>query len=244
MHKKGFTLIELLVVIAIIAILAAILFPVITKAKENARKTQCVSNLKQIGMALAQYTSDFDEKYPVNIVSSNGVLNGSEMSLVYQYDSSEPGFHMKTSNGWAAGNFVSWMDLTNNYAKNWQIYTCPSASGDETQSQYGYSSALGGMLRYAYNGNVSPYFEPLKTSEIKRSSDIVAVLDYNTCWGTYANPYEGGIWSSDKYNSFIHPHQDGTNVLYADGHTKWARYNSEIFNPASFDNRNWNPFIN
>src|SRR5688572_22209200 len=59
-HKPGFTLIELLVVIAIIAILAAILFPVFARARENARRSSCQSNLKQIGLASAQYTQDYD----------------------------------------------------------------------------------------------------------------------------------------------------------------------------------------
>ncbi|MDQ3814841.1 MAG: DUF1559 domain-containing protein, partial [Armatimonadota bacterium] len=59
--KRGFTLIELLVVIAIIALLAAILFPVFARARENARKTSCQSNLKQIGLGMAQYSQDYDE---------------------------------------------------------------------------------------------------------------------------------------------------------------------------------------
>jgi prepilin-type N-terminal cleavage/methylation domain-containing protein len=60
--QNGFTLIELLVVIAIIAILAAILFPVFARARENARRASCQSNLKQIGLGIAQYTQDYDEK--------------------------------------------------------------------------------------------------------------------------------------------------------------------------------------
>lgn len=62
--RSGFTLIELLVVIAIIAILAAILFPVFGRARENARRSSCQSNLKQIGLGILQYTQDYDEKYP------------------------------------------------------------------------------------------------------------------------------------------------------------------------------------
>ncbi|HEY3333186.1 MAG TPA: DUF1559 domain-containing protein [Capsulimonadaceae bacterium] len=63
-HRKAFTLIELLVVIAIIAILAAILFPVFATAREKARQTTCASNLKQLGLAFVQYTTDNDEMYP------------------------------------------------------------------------------------------------------------------------------------------------------------------------------------
>ena len=62
--RSGFTLIELLVVIAIIAILAAILFPVFARARENARRSSCQSNLKQIGLGILQYTQDYDERYP------------------------------------------------------------------------------------------------------------------------------------------------------------------------------------
>src|SRR5687768_17278661 len=60
----GFTLIELLVVIAIIALLAAILFPVFARARENARRTSCLSNMKQIGLGVMQYTQDYDEELP------------------------------------------------------------------------------------------------------------------------------------------------------------------------------------
>ena len=64
MRRRGFTLIELLVVIAIIAILAAILFPAFAKARESARKASCMSNLKQIGIGMMQYTQEYDERYP------------------------------------------------------------------------------------------------------------------------------------------------------------------------------------
>src|SRR5919206_279833 len=64
--SRGFTLIELLVVIAIIAILAAILFPVFGRARENARRSSCQSNLKQIGLGIMQYTQDYDETLPMS----------------------------------------------------------------------------------------------------------------------------------------------------------------------------------
>src|SRR5687767_6104900 len=66
MRRRAFTLIELLVVIAIIAILAAILFPVFSRARESARKASCQSNLKQMGLGVMMYTQDYDEKYPMS----------------------------------------------------------------------------------------------------------------------------------------------------------------------------------
>lgn len=64
--RRGFTLIELLIVIAIIAILAAILFPVFARARENARRASCASNLKQLGLAMTMYAQDYDETYPLS----------------------------------------------------------------------------------------------------------------------------------------------------------------------------------
>ncbi len=99
--KQGFTLIELLVVIAIIALLAAILFPVFARARENARKSSCANNLKQISLGAYQYSQDYDEQ----VVSSYG------------------GYTNPT-----AGGTVYWMGLILPYTKSAQVYQCPSAT--------------------------------------------------------------------------------------------------------------------
>jgi prepilin-type N-terminal cleavage/methylation domain-containing protein len=91
--KPGFTLIELLVVIAIIAILASILFPVFARARENARRSSCQSNMKQISLGMLQYSQDYDEKY-MPFYTSNGVFGETYWpALIYPYLKSEQIFN-------------------------------------------------------------------------------------------------------------------------------------------------------
>jgi prepilin-type N-terminal cleavage/methylation domain-containing protein/prepilin-type processing-associated H-X9-DG protein len=99
-RRSAFTLIELLVVIAIIAILAAILFPVFARARENARRSNCMSNEKQLGLAALQYAQDNDEKLP---------------GFYFSYAPAAPGQQ-------------TWMNRINPYLKSTQIFKCPSDS--------------------------------------------------------------------------------------------------------------------
>src|SRR5579862_1239618 len=105
--KRAFTLIELLVVIAIIAILAAILFPVFAQAREKARAISCLSNTKQLGLAVMMYVQDYDETYPLTAFWND--VGGT------------PGF---------AANFYLWSSqrCTQPYIKNTDIYKCPDDS--------------------------------------------------------------------------------------------------------------------
>jgi prepilin-type N-terminal cleavage/methylation domain-containing protein/prepilin-type processing-associated H-X9-DG protein len=105
-HRSGFTLIELLVVIAIIAILAAILFPVFAQAREKARQTSCLSNMKQLGLAGMQYITDYDETFPVLYFP---VRNGP----YWNNDSGQ--YH------------AMWVAELLPYTKNLAIGSCPSA---------------------------------------------------------------------------------------------------------------------
>ena len=127
MHRRGFTLIELLVVIAIIAILAAILFPVFARAREKARQTSCLSNLKQIALAELMYVQDYDETLTPLVTAAPG-----------------DGRNDRTT----------WFALLTPYMKNAQIGQCPSIkphgwtypSGNILQYDYSMDYLMGGQV--------------------------------------------------------------------------------------------------
>jgi prepilin-type N-terminal cleavage/methylation domain-containing protein len=110
---SGFTLIELLVVIAIIAILAAILFPVFARARENARRASCQSNLKQIGLGLMQYVQDYDGAFPFFSTSS---LPG--------YTATPDVCALPGTNCTATPHDVKWSHLIQPYIKSTQVFVC------------------------------------------------------------------------------------------------------------------------
>lgn len=221
MQKKGFTLIELLVVIAIIAILAAILFPVFAKAREKARQTSCASNLKQIGLAFAQYAQDYDEMFPLWAPAG--------ATLVAQNDSNEPGAHFATSpNGANSGNYQSWMDTINPYVKNWQVFACPSAI-NRAYCSYGYNSMLNGW----HNG-------PVSLGAIAKPSEGILTLDYNVPYGVFANGVEPG-GSATWLRPYTELHNEGSNICYIDGHVKWQKF-EVIYGAADFYAPMWYPF--
>jgi prepilin-type N-terminal cleavage/methylation domain-containing protein/prepilin-type processing-associated H-X9-DG protein len=141
--QKGFTLIELLVVIAIIAILAAILFPVFAKARDKARQTACLSNLKQLGLATLQYQQDFDEKfYPHRFncdANGNFTLSGSAAAECNAYKDTTGATLTSASHlSGGAEQRYSWMYILQPYTKSYKVFICPSnpnaftAAGDGT----------------------------------------------------------------------------------------------------------------
>ena len=142
---RGFTLIELLVVIAIIAILAAILFPVFQKVRENARRTSCLSNQKQIGLGTIQYVQDSDETFPpLEIWSKDGTTLGTGVGTF-----GEPDGTTRTGNGTAHGFF----DAIQPYLKSPEVLHCP----DDPQAQVKDPVWTGQPPLYA-TGAYSSYF--------------------------------------------------------------------------------------
>src|SRR5437870_4236195 len=118
--RRGFTLIELLVVIAIIAILAAILFPVFAQAREAARKTSCLSNCKQMGLACMMYVQDYDEMYPCNSWDTPAIGTADN-------DTKDPTYR----------SAMQWLWRIQPYMKNRQLFVCPSDINPKSGWAYG-----------------------------------------------------------------------------------------------------------
>jgi prepilin-type N-terminal cleavage/methylation domain-containing protein/prepilin-type processing-associated H-X9-DG protein len=211
LKAKGFTLIELLVVIAIIAILASILFPVFARARENARRSSCLSNLKQIGLGVMQYTQDYDEQLP----------------YVEQASSATPGNF--------ATNYTIWAETLTPYLKSTQIWYCPSNSTSNTPKavadvtvaginmSYGAACDRAGGFAFASqkdNGasNLAQFNNSAETILLGDRKDTAQGYGY---WVMPSNYTATGPGTCCGVESSIH--LEGGNYAFADGHAKWMR---------------------
>jgi prepilin-type N-terminal cleavage/methylation domain-containing protein/prepilin-type processing-associated H-X9-DG protein len=191
MRRRGFTLIELLVVIAIIAILAAMLFPVFARARENARRASCVSNLRQLGMALDMYAQDFDDFFPIG---------GDPVQ-------------------WTNGNpKLAFVEAIWPYVRNRGVFYCPSAAGfsqyDPTVENTDANWQQGNIGYYYWSFIAAHANTPLFASKVRVLS---AICNENPCerW-LMSDWFKQGCPVFPHQN----PHALGLHVLFLDGHVK------------------------
>ena len=255
--NSAFTLIELLVVIAIIAILAAILFPVFARARENARRSSCQSNLKQIALGIKQYTGDYDERFP---------LATTEIPIA----------DVTTGTTVRQGP-MGWADAIEPYTKSRQILQCPS----EENPPRGPNPNTFGYTDYWYNAGLS--FNNDRTARRWNSSVSEAALLYSSLTimngdggdqtlnnGNTGSSRSNGFGTSGQQNT--NPgvpaspnarvdgtitvggggqrHLEGMNFSFADGHVKWYKAQGDNSLPtiytiySDFDTSGNNPTFN
>jgi len=244
-NRFGFTLIELLVAIAIIAILAAILFPVFGRARENARRTSCQSNLKQMGLSFVQYAQDYDETMVAQRYGNatcGGFTGGAALTA--------PG----------CGTY-KWMDALYPYIKNNQIFVCPSTRNSTNSDYVPYASMTSTSTptqRYGtYAVNMSYYssttdarnppisvqyssgtFDLRTLAELQAPSTTILVADAGGQeYGMGVDPPNGanGIFGDiggfryfgvTTTQFFVERHLETSSVLFADGHVKALKANA------------------
>ena len=222
MTKRAFTLIELLVVIAIIAVLAAILFPVFAQAREKARQTACLSNNKQIGLALNMYVEDYDERFPPADYGAP-VTTGPFTEFAWF-----------SGNGGAVFYPPCCFDLLQPYEKNLQVHQCPSDS-----------TGISNKLPLGVNGD-GKKLQPLSYSLNRYFFYDATTWGFNpgAGWALAAIPTPSNRIFLAESASFLgreligpgnlnlivngqpllfNRHSEGGVYLYADGHAKWHR---------------------
>ena len=206
-QKTGFTLIEILVVIAIIAILAAILFPVFARARENARRTACLSNLKQLGLGVQQYIQDYDSRYPY---IPKGNLAETGRAPVGTGDFADAYQDTPAANRWDAGPVVQRLQP---YIKSEQLAFCPSVEkvNPDLSANTNYEASAYIFADTSKEAS-SPYIgQAIHESVIVDPVNTMLFQDYK---GTNARP-----------------HLDGFNNLASDGHAKWMKNGNSAIKP-------------
>jgi prepilin-type N-terminal cleavage/methylation domain-containing protein/prepilin-type processing-associated H-X9-DG protein len=225
--RRGFTLIELLVVIAIIAVLAGLLFPVFAQTREKARQTTCLSNLRQIGMALGMYVQDHDESFPA--FTYFGSDRGMPCTYAGYYQATLP--YDKNTEIWRCPTNPTAYDLYKVIANFGWPPPCPEGSPGQYVSYTANDMVFrSGIPNEVYTLAGFP-LRPLCTlSEIEYPSDTAVFYD-----GTYASP-TGACSVGDNF--LVDARHLGTvNVLWADFHAKVVKVQSTDQTCTAFDGK-------
>jgi len=220
-RTQGFTLIELLVVVAIIGILAAILFPVFARARENARRANCLSNLKQIGLAMMQYVQDYDGKYFTRTFPS-GAKAGANVAGAPTW--MPPNLNVTSTANW----------FLEPYIKSREVFVCPSFNGFGANTPYGYAYNLVAGNPWATATPASTY-EVLSESIVQEPASMVAFIDSSFLGNAYPAsdsvdwPYNYCPVATASYapcppdQNLQGRHFGGQNAVFMDGHAKWNK---------------------
>ncbi|MFW6438179.1 MAG: DUF1559 domain-containing protein [Armatimonadota bacterium] len=204
--RRGFTLIELLVVIAIIAILAAILFPVFARAREKARQTSCLSNMKQLGLGMMMYAQDYDERF------------GQE-SFYYRDMGVDP-----YARAWFG-------DYIQPYVNNRNVLECPSYSWTRTD----YRAPDWGDLVCSYafpnikhdiNHDSVHSLSAAKMAVVESPADTIMLIESRSVQiftGSSNDLPLADVIDGGRLDIPRRAHNDGFNIAFADGHAKWQR---------------------
>jgi len=196
-YFMGFTLIELLVVIAIIAILAAILFPVFAQAREKARQSTCLSNMKQIGLGLMMYTDDYDETYPYGVLYADLV----------------------TPTGLPT--------FLNPYIKNYSLWRCPSKPSSNPGGPIAWYNTKDAVSCHylpvdKFLPNSLSGATPVAVGSVDKPAEVFGLVEANTY---YVITYSYGWWTGagNEFPKDFAPHNSGGNFTYLDGHAKYNK---------------------
>ncbi|MEN6400409.1 MAG: DUF1559 domain-containing protein [Armatimonadia bacterium] len=212
MTRRGFTLIELLVVIAIIAILAAILFPVFAKAREKARQSSCLSNVKQINLACLQYAQDFDEHLPYFL--TNPAQGEPWWTVTQAYTKNEQ---------------ILWcpsMSHTTPSTVYWgKYYPYPNYGMNAGIQGYAGGMPLGLVQRPAEKVMIADSCHAM--GDVWRFAWPLAPGAWNT------TPTKCSAAQTNRLDSYC-PHNGGSNYGFVDGHAKWMNASTFVGNRATY----------
>ncbi len=208
--RRGFTLIELLVVIAIIAILAAILFPVFARAREKARQTSCLSNVKQVGLGMIMYLQDYDELFPPAINSGSGRY---WMEAIMPYVKNQQLFVCPSSRDYPCANG-----------------TCSNHTAHVRFPRLGYGynayhvAYPSGFVGLGLRGNPS---QLRLLADIPHPAEVFMIMDFR-CYYTATT---GSVTATANERK---QHNDGGNICMIDGHAKWRAWSGLKYGASAY----------
>ena len=213
-QNTPFTLIELLVVIAIIAILAAMLMPALSKARESARKTSCLGNLRQCASAINGYTSDFKGSFPPNMEKRSGASKSFTSHVAYYAGISNTIPHPnKGAEGFRMKDFALL------HCPQEKKSFCETGGTEMVPTNY----AINGAITWSNNGGA--LVGGVTVQQLKKPTRTMIFLDINVSKGSC---HVGNNWYTKLSSNYVaYRHSNGVNIAMADGHVEYQLINEQ-----------------